>query len=97
MEMINICLPFADKEGNSSQTLGLSKNSPITTLYGLPFPIKAKLTINLAMPSTYSKVFRDTFKEVMLKLERTPVESLDYKLAANRVFISESPAITPHK
>jgi hypothetical protein len=93
-EMIELWLPFADAEGNSSLTLGLSEDLPITTLFSLPFQIKAKLTIDLAAPSAYSKVFRETFTVEMLKPKRTPVESLDYKPAANRVFISESVATT---
>jgi hypothetical protein len=56
--------------------------------------IKAKLTIDLATPSAHSKVFRETFQMEMLKPERTPVESLDYKPEANRVFLSDNPAIT---
>jgi hypothetical protein len=96
-EMIELWLPFAGAEGNSSLTLGLSEDLPITTLFGLPFKIKAKLTIDLAAPSAYSKVFRETFTVEMLKPERTPVESLDYKPAANRVLILESVAITKRK
>jgi hypothetical protein len=93
-EMLEIWLPFADGDGNSSLTLGLSEDLPITTLFGLPFQIKAKLTIDLATPSAHSKVFRETFQMEMLKPERTPVKSLDYKPAANRVFLSDNPAIT---
>jgi hypothetical protein len=74
-EMIEEWWPFADEEGHSSLTLGLSKDLPITTLYGLTFQIKVKLTINLV-------TLQRNFKVEMLEPKRTTVESLDYKPVA---------------
>lgn len=92
--MIEYWMPYEDKGGNATITLGLTEDLPINTLFGLPFQIKAKMTANFNKQIVQSEVFHDTFKIEMKEPERSPVASLEYKHQTPRVMLLENgPAI----
>jgi hypothetical protein len=94
--MIEYWIPFQKAGGIATMTIGLTEDLPITTLFGLPFQIKANIKPDWNAHTATSGVFKHTFK---LRTQRPewcpPLESLDYNDGKAKVFYSHNdPAST---
>lgn len=88
-EMMKLWLPFTDNGSHATLTLGLSADLPVNTLFGLPFQIQAKMKLDIHKHRIYSEVFHEEFKVQMRRPERIPIDSLNYKDASNRTFLTD--------
>jgi hypothetical protein len=93
-EMMKLWLPFTDNGAHATLTLGLSADLPVNTLFGLPFQIQAKMKLDIHKQRIYSEVFQEEFKVQLRRPERIPIDSLNYKDASNRTFLTDSNAAT---
>jgi hypothetical protein len=93
-EMMKLWLPFTDNGAHATLTLGLSADLPVNTLFGLPFQIQAKMKLDIHKQRIYSEVFQEEFKVQLRRPERIPIDSLNYKDASNRTFLTDSNTAT---
>jgi hypothetical protein len=69
--MIRYVIPFIDKGEQCYITLGLTKDLPIDTLFGLGFQQDTKMKIDLASKRVESALSQQTFELVFKEPRRT--------------------------
>ena len=69
--MIKYAIPFTEGGQQCYLTLGLTRDLPIDTLYGLGFQIDTKMKIDLASKTVESALLQATFKMTFKEPRRT--------------------------